>query len=138
MKTKTVSRVGGSKVMRRPRATASTVAPTSTVERQELHCHACNRYVQFSIDVSLNGNHVLYCPNCGHEHCRVVDNGRITDVRWAQRNQRLPTYQIQPAWASTTTVSTYDSYTATSSGSSGSSVFLYQSWLNTANATYGS
>jgi hypothetical protein len=57
-----------------------------TVERQELHCHACDRYVQFDIDLALNGNHVLNCPNCGHEHCRVVKDGKITDERWDSRN----------------------------------------------------
>jgi transcription elongation factor Elf1 len=38
-------------------------------EAQELHCHNCDKYVQFTIDTELNGNHVLECPNCGHEHC---------------------------------------------------------------------
>lgn len=55
-------------------------------EIQELHCHACNRYVRFKMDMSLDGNHVLNCPNCGHEHCRVVKNGRITEDRWDSRN----------------------------------------------------
>ena len=49
-------------------------------QRQELHCHACNNYVQFDIDVEQNGNHVIICPNCGHEHCRVVRNGIIRPV----------------------------------------------------------
>ncbi len=55
-------------------------------ERQELHCHNCNKYVQFIIDLSLNGNHVFDCPNCGHEHCRVVKDGVITSERWDRRN----------------------------------------------------
>ena len=54
--------------------------------RQELYCHACDGYVQFIVDLSLNGNHVLHCPNCGHEHCRVVRDGVITDIRWDSRN----------------------------------------------------
>ncbi|MGB7281576.1 MAG: hypothetical protein WBE13_04870 [Candidatus Acidiferrum sp.] len=57
-----------------------------SVERQELYCHACDRYVQFEIDLALDGNHVLNCPNCNHEHCRVVRGGKITDIRWDQRN----------------------------------------------------
>jgi len=28
-------------------------------ERQELWCHECQKYVQFDIDVSLNGQHVI-------------------------------------------------------------------------------
>lgn len=66
-----------------------------TIERQEIHCHACEKWVQFTIDLSMNGNHVLNCPNCGHEHCRVVKNGEITDIRWDQRNG--PSYTIQNA-----------------------------------------
>lgn len=54
--------------------------------RNELHCHNCDKYVQFIIDQGLDGNHVIPCPNCGHEHCRVVKNGLITDDRWDSRN----------------------------------------------------
>lgn len=56
------------------------------LEKQEIHCHGCDRWVQFSLDTSVDGNHVLRCPVCGHEHCRVVRNGRITDIRWDRRN----------------------------------------------------
>lgn len=73
------------------------------VERQELHCHACGRYVQFDLDTELDGNHVLECPNCGHEHCRVVRDGKITGGRWDQRNG--DTYQVATSGTSTTTTS---------------------------------
>lgn len=56
------------------------------IENQELFCHNCERYVQFPMDLSMNGNHVLRCPNCQHEHCRVVKNGKITGDRWDRRN----------------------------------------------------
>ena len=56
------------------------------VERQELHCHDCDGYVQFDIDLDLEGNHVLQCPKCGHEHCRVVQKGKVTETRWDTRN----------------------------------------------------
>ncbi len=65
-----------------------------SVQGQELYCHACNGYVQFELDLALDGNHVLECPNCGHEHCRVVKNGVITDARWDRRNG--PTYSVSP------------------------------------------
>lgn len=95
------------------------------IERQELSCHACQRYVQFAIDVSVNGNHVLHCPNCGHEHCRVVKDGVITDIRWGQRNG--PTYQIVNATSSTTAVYTY--LTGSTTTASTTSI-LYNSWMN--------
>lgn len=88
-----------------------------SVVRQELHCHACNGYVQFELDTAINGNHVLNCPNCGHEHCRVVRDGKISDVRWDQRNGwgSGPVYQVstqyisysQTSTASSTTVNMY-------------------------------
>lgn len=55
-------------------------------ERQELFCHNCNHYVQFDIDRSKNGKYVFNCPECGHEHCRIVHDGIISDERWESRN----------------------------------------------------
>lgn len=116
------------------------------IERQELYCHHCSNYVQFSIDLSLNGNHVLECPKCKHEHCRVVVNGKITDDRWDSRNDtNYINYNI-----TVTATSTYDTYTSnyvgtsdyigtanTGSGTSDaysytsdSTVLVYQNWLN--------
>ena len=101
------------------------------LERQELFCHGCNRYVQFDIDVLLNGNHVLTCPVCGHEHCRVVKDGIITDDRWDSTNG--PTYNI--VTATTSSVSSWDMYTnARTATSSASSIFLYSSWMNATNS----
>jgi len=56
------------------------------VERQELHCHECDGYVQFDIDLEIDGNHILECPKCGHQHCRIVQKGKISDSRWDARN----------------------------------------------------
>ena len=52
----------------------------------EIYCHECEQYFRFELDASKNGNHVVECPGCGHEHCRVIVNGRITSTRWDQRN----------------------------------------------------
>jgi len=93
------------------------------IERQELHCHTCDKYVQFNLDLSIDGNHVLECPNCGHEHCRVVKKGIITDDKWGQRNG--PTIYI---------TSTLTTYTIISVDTSSTSTYTV-SWLNTG-ATY--
>jgi hypothetical protein len=85
-------------------------------EKQELYCHACDRYVQFDLDLSVDGDYRLDCPNCGHDHYRVVKKGKITDVRFAN-------YTTIYA-SSTTSTSTWDSY-------GGNSVFLYEAWSNT-------
>ena len=95
------------------------------VERQELFCHDCQKYVQFDIDLSLDGNHVFECPNCKHEHCRVVRDGKITDIRWDQRNG--PTYCVSYLSMTTSSSSTYTVYIS----NGGSSSSLYDSWMNT-------
>lgn len=82
--------------------------------RQELHCHACGRYVQFVCDLSLDGNHVLNCPNCGHEHCRAVKDGIITDIRWDQRNG--PTWHIAATSTAYSNVCVYTSTTTATIG----------------------
>ena len=94
-------------------------------EFQELYCHGCDMYVQFRIDMEKEGNHVLKCPNCGHEHCRVVRNGIITDERWDQRNG---TYYVHNPTC--TANSTYDT---TSAGS----IWAYTAWA-TASTTASS
>lgn len=111
------------------------------IERQELYCHDCGKYVQFDLDTEMEGNHVLECPNCGHEHCRVVKNGKITDLRWDQRNGNpsningMQTYYVSSSTTTYTTVSTYDTYSSNGSTSDG---FMYSSWMNasTSSGTY--
>jgi phage terminase large subunit GpA-like protein len=95
-------------------------------ERQELHCHACDQYVQFTMDMSLNGNHVLNCPNCGHEHCRVVRNGIITEDRWDSRNG--PAIQVYSVTSSA--ASTYTTFSTSTTSINPARVFLYASWTN--------
>lgn len=106
-------------------------------ERQELHCHACNQYVQFDIDLSLNGNHVLECPNCGHEHFRVVKDGVITESRWKSSG---PTFSIQGATTSAT--SAYASAygyggTQQTTSATGGSVYLSMAWGSTSGYARG-
>ncbi len=75
------------------------------IERQEIHCHECGKYVQFDIDTEMEGNHVLECPECGHEHCRVVKGGQITGERWDQRNGQ--TFVISTSTITTTISSNF-------------------------------
>ena len=110
------------------------------IERQELYCHECGNYVQFDLDVSINGNHVLTCPECGHEHCRVVKDGEVTDIRWDSRNG--DGIIISNSNATISSLSTYNAYAsgnstyATSSNTSlmaNSTNSLYASWMNMTN-----
>jgi DNA-directed RNA polymerase subunit RPC12/RpoP len=84
------------------------------MEHQEIYCHNCAKYVQFDLDMELNGKHVLKCPNCGHEHCRYVNNGKIMDERWASRNQdNIQTYTVSSYTLTYSTSSTTTTATST-------------------------
>lgn len=93
------------------------------VQRQEIHCHNCDKWVQFEIDLDLDGNHVLNCPNCDHEHCRVVRKGVITDIRWDSRNG--PTYTVIAT--STSSASAYVTVATAVTGSD-TSYFTTDMW----------
>jgi len=100
-------------------------------ERQELWCHDCQQYVQFDIDVSLNGNHVIVCPNCKHEHCRVVENGKVTAIRWDSRNAGGWTGNTyMTTGATSTNASTYTTYRANTMTDSSSSAITYGAWMD--------
>lgn len=99
----------------------------SDIRRQELHCHECNQYVQFNIDFELDGNHILNCPNCGHEHCRVVNNGVITGDRWDVRNS--DTFQISLGTCSTSVCS----FTTMSGGDT----LMSGLWMDTTTSSTG-
>ena len=57
--------------------------------RTDMNCTNCSRNFIAQLDFGLDGNHVVECPYCGHEHCRVITNGKVTGDRWDGRNQRV-------------------------------------------------
>lgn len=64
------------------------------VVRTDMHCTHCSKNFIAAIDHSLDGNHIVECPHCRHEHCRVITNGKVTGDRWDSRMQRV---DIPPA-----------------------------------------
>lgn len=48
-------------------------------------CTNCHKQFVALLDYSITGNHIIECPHCGHEHCRVIKDGKITDERWDSR-----------------------------------------------------
>lgn len=76
--------------------------------QQEIYCHACGNYVQFTIPDDINEDIVLDCPNCGHKHYRRVDNGEITESRWGQDPSQNPTQFWNITASGWTNSSTYD------------------------------
>ena len=104
--------------------------------KTELHCHECQRYFEVEFDHTINGNHVVNCPNCNHEHCRVIKDGVVTSDRWDQRNG--PT--IQSVWSSTSTTATathvYGANNSTAGtcatdGTCSASLFMQDAWVQT-------
>ena len=55
--------------------------------RSNVHCTNCSREFIATLDLSLNGNHVIVCPHCQHEHYRVVRDGEVTEDRWRSSAQ---------------------------------------------------
>jgi DNA-directed RNA polymerase subunit RPC12/RpoP len=57
--------------------------------RTDMNCTNCSRNFIAQLDMGLDGNHVIECPYCAHEHCRVVEAGEVTGERWSSRVQRV-------------------------------------------------
>lgn len=53
--------------------------------RTDMNCE-CGKNFIAKLDFSLNGNHIVECPYCGHEHCREIVNGKVTSERWDSHN----------------------------------------------------
>lgn len=56
------------------------------IQRTEIYCHECSKNFVAELDFSISGEYVIECPSCGHEHCRVIKDGKITGARWGSRN----------------------------------------------------
>lgn len=59
------------------------------IKRTDMNCSHCSGNFIGELDFSIDGNHIIECPLCGHEHCRVIIKGEITSERWDSRKQRV-------------------------------------------------
>jgi DNA-directed RNA polymerase subunit RPC12/RpoP len=87
--------------------------------RESIFCHNCQRTINFELEYEKDGNHIIRCPNCGHEHCRVIKNGRVTEDRWDQRNgDMLQTYYCFTSLGTSSTAGSiyYSSFTTAGTG----------------------
>ena len=85
-------------------------------------CHNCGSLMRFELDMGLNGNHIINCPECGHEHCRVIKDGKVTGDRWGDRN--APTQIYYP------NVTTFFVDNTSTQSATGNPIF-YDSWVAT-------
>lgn len=56
--------------------------------RTDCYCHNCSKNFCAVLDYDIDGDHVIECPWCGHEHCRTIAKGRVTLDRFDSRSQR--------------------------------------------------
>jgi hypothetical protein len=75
------------------------------IERSRLHCHACDEWFIAELDMELSGQHEIVCPNCGHIHYRIIQDGQVTGERYRSSNG-YPTYYATSYMSATTDNST--------------------------------
>jgi DNA-directed RNA polymerase subunit RPC12/RpoP len=90
-------------------------------ERSNVHCTNCGREFIATLDLSLNGNHIIECPHCQHEHYRVVKDGVVTEERWGSSSQQV-------FYAATTTITQTINFTS-------SNAFTLASWTTRTDIT---
>jgi len=56
--------------------------------RTDMYCTNCSKNFVAELDFGIDGDHVVECPHCDHEHCRTITNGEVTGDRWSSRNNR--------------------------------------------------
>ena len=54
-----------------------------------MNCTECGKNFIAQLDMAVDGNHIVECPYCGHEHCRVIRAGVVSGDRWDSREQRV-------------------------------------------------
>jgi len=90
------------------------------IQRTELHCHDCGRQFVAELDFDVNGDHVIECPHCEHEHYRAIRDGVITDRRWGSANDTSKQVKARSVWKSSVIQAQTSSVSA----------FLRDRWLN--------
>ncbi len=85
--------------------------------RTTLDCHNCHKDFIAQLDFSLDGNHIVHCPRCGHQHCRVIKEGKVTDDRWDHKQKEVKV-SSSLVWVSEGQVTSV------------ASMFLRDRWLN--------
>lgn len=88
--------------------------------RTDMNCTNCHKNFIATLDMGIDGNHIVECPYCAHEHCRVIEKGKVTSDRWDSRLQRVDVDASRSVWKS-------DSQPIVTSMAS---AFIRERWLN--------
>lgn len=91
------------------------------IQRTIFNCTNCRKEIIAELDYDIDGNHIVECPHCQHEHCRTIKKGKVTDHRWSSKPQRSEAeIKARRVWKSSVV------QVKTSSASH----FLRERWLN--------
>jgi hypothetical protein len=59
--------------------------------QEEFYCDkaggGCGKYFRTFLRTNMNGNYTIVCPNCQHEHFRVITDGLVTGERHNKRDE---------------------------------------------------
>lgn len=85
---------------------------------EEFYCSSCRKYFDVKLNMALNGNHRVHCPNCGHIHYRVIQDGKITNTRFTDNTESIFVDDLYPMKAACRDYQkeTYDDCAETDSG----------------------
>lgn len=89
--------------------------------KTDLYCHECNHNFIAMLDYDIDGNHVVECPHCRHEHCRVIKDGIVTGDRFDSRCGGKFNVENRRIWKSSDDVLQVQT--------SAAGMFIRQSWL---------
>lgn len=85
--------------------------------RSDLHCTDCGKSFVARFDNAIDGNHIVVCPWCGHQHCRVIKAGTVTGDRFDSKVERVEV-PARSVWK-----------TASGLETSSASHFLREKWM---------
>jgi DNA-directed RNA polymerase subunit RPC12/RpoP len=64
--------------------------------KHEFYCTECSKYFDIKLNMGLDGNYRIHCPNCGHVHYRAVSQGKITEQRFPHNECKILIEDIRP------------------------------------------
>ncbi len=70
---------------------------------QEFYCHHCDGYFRASLNMALNLEVMLKCPNCGEKHDRCIKDGKILE-RQSRNGNPVNELIVMPSTYSKTAV----------------------------------
>ncbi len=70
------------------------------IQRTEINCHNCHKNFVAELDLDINGNVIIECAHCGHEHFRGIQGGKVTESRWGDGNSAPTRISGRSVWKS--------------------------------------